>query len=102
VQLELRLVNDAGRALTRWRTVLDLGETMLPAREFWRVYAPGTRQNVPSHAGRYLLYVAHSFDPRAVPGATAIQIKAIDERGNTTIATQAFAIAGTPLRAHAG
>ncbi len=73
--------------------MVDLGLALLPARRFWQVYAPGTRQNEPGHPGRYLLYAARGFQPGAVAGAAAVQVMATDDRGNATLATQAFAAA---------
>jgi hypothetical protein len=76
--------------------VVDLGRRMLPARRFWQVYAPGTRQNRPDLPGRYRLYAANGFLPDAVEGATAVQVRAVDNRGNVTVALQAFAAARAP------
>jgi hypothetical protein len=69
---------------------------MLPARRLWQVYAPGTRQNRPDAPGRYRLYAAAGFRPDAVDGATAVQVRAVDNRGNAAVAMQAFA--ATPCR----
>ncbi len=55
------------------------------------IYAPGTYQNKPFRPGRYLFWLAHSFDTTALPdGHYNLEVIAEDTRGNIGTQTLAF------------
>jgi Peptidase family M23 len=86
-------------ALIRWRLV-EHGAAVVPwtvafdanvyhsKRDFKRVYAPGTRQNFPGRAGRYVFWLTHGLD--LADGRYDIEVRASDTRGNSGFGSFAF------------
>lgn len=92
-----------GAIVSPWRTVVDFGLHEPPARRFWQVYAPGTRQNFPVLAdqfawgkpGRYLYRLsAGPIDTRVLPdGDYLIAVEAADICGNLGRLEQPISVA---------
>jgi hypothetical protein len=62
---------------------------------FSAVYAPGTRQNRPRRPGRYRFYLARAWNvARLGRGSYRLQVAASDIRGNRSLASVPFTIAG--------
>lgn len=77
-----------------WHTPVELGLTMLPAADFSRIYAPGTRQNHPSTPGRYRYFLAHRLSTRLFPdGEYRLEVEAANVRGGASKLSVALAIA---------
>ena len=86
-----RLVRD-GQEVLPWRTAVDFS-TLLPPDDYDSVYAPGTTQNSPDSPGRYVFWLAHDLDTRAMPDGTyELQVAAEDTRGNTGTGAATFTI----------
>jgi hypothetical protein len=84
-----RLLQD-GRGLTPWTVATDFS-SHLPPGEFSSVYAPGTEQNAPGRAGRYVFWLARGL--RLEPGTYELQVEADDTRGNVGSASSTFDVA---------
>jgi murein DD-endopeptidase MepM/ murein hydrolase activator NlpD len=84
-----------GRKVVRpWHAPIDFRKVLLPASLFQVVYAPGTRQNKPNKPGRYLFFVAHSWNTRRLPnGLYRLEVSAADVNGNRAVAALPFTIA---------
>ncbi|HMJ00062.1 MAG TPA: M23 family metallopeptidase [Gaiellaceae bacterium] len=80
-------VAHGSRGVVAPRTAVDFSRTMLPARLYDSVYAPGTQKNSPGAPGHYRFYLAHGFDASHLPaGVCHLRIKAVDTRGNLVVA----------------
>lgn len=76
-----------GLPLVPWTTAVD-SDVYHPEREFHRVYAPGTRQNRPGRAGRYVFWLTHRL--ALGDGSYDLQVRASDTRGNTGTGSLVF------------
>jgi len=86
--LRWRLVsNDI--ALIPWTVAADF-DAYLPRRRFGQIYAPGTRQNLPGRAGRYVFRLMH--DVRLADGRYLLEVRASDTRGNTGSSSSGFEV----------
>jgi hypothetical protein len=74
-----------GLPATAWTIAADFRLFRLRAGEFDSVYAPGTRQNVPGHPGRYVFYLARGFDSSRFSGTYELEVAASDMSGNTAV-----------------
>ena len=82
----------------------DFRTTLPVTRDFWKVYARGTYQNVPRFntqqlfiPGRYLYNLAETMDTRWYPNGTyEVRVEVADMRGNHSEAVQQFTIANRP------
>jgi Peptidase family M23 len=83
-----RLLRD-GRDLMPWTDAVDFSQ-YLPPSAFASVYAPGTEQNTPGHAGRYAFWLVRGL-PLA-DGPYDLQVEAADTRGNTGSSSYAFSV----------
>jgi len=88
-EVEWRLL-EGGRAVVPWTVVADFSRFHSPA-QYDRIYAPGTQQNHPGRPGRYVFWLTHGM--QLVDGEYAIQVRAMDTRGNTGSAALEFAVA---------
>jgi len=87
-----------GQEVLPWRVAVHFS-TLLPPSDYDSVYAPGTTQNGPGTPGRYVFWLAHGLDTRALPGGTyEFQVTAEDTRGNTGSGSATFTIAGAHSR----
>lgn len=75
-----RLATAAGRTVRDWDTVVDFRETIPPASEFDRVWAPGTTQNHVRSPGHYRLFLARGLDLHS--GRFVVEVAVRDTRGN--------------------
>jgi hypothetical protein len=76
-------VRRGGRTVRPWHTPVDFTKTLLPASEYGRVYAPGTRQNRAGKPGLYRFYLAHTWSTALLPdGDYRIEVEASDRYGN--------------------
>ena len=81
-------------AVRSWQSSVDFRRFLLPFSLFSYVYAPGTYQNRPNHAGRYEYYLAHQFDTRLLAnGSYVLQVEALDEQENVGRASFPFTVA---------
>ena len=78
-----------------WTTAVDFVRFLQPA-EYTSVYAPGTRQNRPGRSGKYIFWLTRRL--RLPDGSYAIQVQAIDTRGNTDRAAAEDAVQEAFLR----
>ena len=86
----------AGGAPLPWRTAVDFSR-LLPSRDYDSIYAPGTHQNAPGLPGRYIFWLAHGLDTRALPDGTyELDVEAEDTQGNTGTASTAVVIDNDP------
>jgi hypothetical protein len=86
-----------GGAVTRWRTAVDF-RMGLPT-SFDGVYARGTRQNRPSHRGRYRFVLTRRWDTRTVrDGAYRLEVRVADTRGNTARSYADFTVRNSAFR----
>lgn len=83
-----RLVDD-GVAVVPWTTAVD-SSVYRPRRDYDDVYAPGTHQNFPGRAGRYVFWLTHAMPVAA--GRYDLEVHASDTRGNTGTGSLAFAV----------
>lgn len=68
--------------VTRWLTAVDFRGVLPPNRLFARIYAPGTRPTLAGRPGRYLYYLAHDWDVRALPaGRYTVAVAVLGTRG---------------------
>ena len=75
-----RLVTARGRVVLGWTTAADFRETIPPASEFDRVWAPGTTQNHVRSPGHYRLSLAHGLELPA--GSYVVVVAVRDTRGS--------------------
>jgi hypothetical protein len=69
------------------RTAVDLSRSMLPARLYDSIYAPGTKQNYVGDPGHYRFYLAHRFDASKLSTRPCrLRIETVDTRGNRAVA----------------
>ena len=69
-----------GEPVVPWTTAVDFDRFLQPA-EYTSIYAPGTRQNRPGRPGKFVFWLTHRL--RLPDGSYAIQVQALDTRGNT-------------------
>jgi len=79
-----------GAPIVPWTTAVDFDRFLQPS-EYTSVYAPGTRQNRPGRPGKYVFWLTHHLS--LLDGSYAIQVQAIDTRGNTGSAALEFEVA---------
>jgi len=80
-----------GTAIVPWTTVVD-SRTFHQPNEYSSVFAPGTRQNRPGRPGRYIFWLTHGTS--LLDGTYAIEVQAIDSRGNTGTGATVFEVTG--------
>jgi hypothetical protein len=81
-----RLLRD-GREAIPWTDAVDFS-TYRPPADFSSVYAPGTDQNRPGRAGRYVFWLVRGLE--LLPGPYELQVEALDTRGNVGAASATF------------
>ena len=74
-----RLVAD-GATVVPWTTAVD-SSVYHPRRDYGGVYAPGTMENRPGRAGRYVFWLTRRLPVAA--GRYDLDVRASDTRGNT-------------------
>jgi hypothetical protein len=88
-------------ALIRWRlmrngtpfipwTVAFAATTYRPKSQYDDVYAPGTHQNFPGRAGRYVFWLTKGVT--LLGGTYALDVQASDTRGNTGSGSSSFEV----------
>ncbi len=91
-----------GEHWSPWTTAADVRQIIPHTYDFWKVFAPGTYQNVPvfdhqlEHGvpGRYLFRVA--LDPSTLtPGTYELEARVTDIRGNSSTTTWPIEIAAS-------
>jgi hypothetical protein len=82
---------EGGVAVVPWTAAADFLRFHQP-KEYTSIYAPGTRQNRPGRPGKYIFWLTHGLD--LLDGSYAIQVQAIDTRGNTGFAAFEFDVIG--------
>jgi Peptidase family M23 len=82
-----RILQD-GHEVIPWVDAADFRTTRPPPSEFSSVYAPGTEQNWPDHAGRYVFWLAHGL--QLANGSYQLEVEAEDTRGNVGTASLSF------------
>ncbi len=94
--LRWRVLDRTGRTTLPWRTAVDVRAT-IPSNDLYDdFFARWTRQNKAARQGRYRFYLAHGLETSAfAPGRYAVQVEAVDTRGNTGRATFAIVV-GAP------
>jgi hypothetical protein len=76
-------ITAGSRRVVAPQTAADFSKTMLPAKLYDSIYAPGTVQNFVGAPGRYRFYLAHSLNASRLPsGLCRLRIEATDSRGN--------------------
>lgn len=75
-----RLVTASGRVVIAWKTAADFRETIPPASEYDRVWAPGTTQNHVRLPGRYRVFLARGLELPS--GRYLVEVAVRDTRGN--------------------
>jgi hypothetical protein len=86
-----RLLGPRGGAGS-WSTAVDF-RAALPPCGFTGVYAQWTRQNKPSHVGRYRVYLVHGLDTTALrDGTHRVEVEVTDTAGNRSRRAQAVAV----------
>jgi Peptidase family M23 len=88
-----RLVSN-GLPVVPWTVAADF-DAYLPRRRFRQVYAPGTRQNLPGRAGRYVFRLMHGLG--LADGRYALEVLASDTRGNTGSSSFGFDVTDQSL-----
>lgn len=78
-------------AVVPWTEAADFRRFHEP-NEYTAIYAPGTRQNRPGRPGKYIFWLTHGLNLRV--GSYAIQVQAIDARGNIGFAAFEFDVVG--------
>jgi len=78
-----------GTPVVPWTVAVDF-QRFHSAREYASVYAPGTRQNRPGRPGLYIFWLTHGID--LPDGDYALQVQAVDTRGNVGSGAMAFAL----------
>lgn len=81
-----RLLDD-GSAVVPWTTAVD-SDVYHPKRDYDKVYAPGTMQNLADHTGRYIFWLTRRV--RVDAGRYDLEVKASDTRGNTGTGSLVF------------
>lgn len=77
-----------------WTTAADFRRDLLPATEFWDVFAPGTLENRANRPGRYRFYLARAWDTSTLPdGLYRVQVNTQDTFGNGATASAPLTIA---------
>jgi hypothetical protein len=79
-----------GVAVVPWTTSSDFDRFLQP-KQYTSIYAPGTRQNRPGRPGKYVFWLTHGMS--LMNGSYAIQVQAIDTRGNTGFGAVEFDVA---------
>jgi len=82
---------EAGSPVVPWTVVADFRRFLQP-KEYTSIYAPGTRQNRPGRPGQYVFWLTHGTT--LLDGSYAIQVQAIDTRGNIGFAAYEFDVVG--------
>jgi hypothetical protein len=77
-----RVVGANRRAVLGWQNAADFRETIPPASDFDRVWAPGTTQNHVRAPGRYRIYLAQGLDGLRA-GSYTVEVVARDLGGNS-------------------
>ncbi len=78
-----RLIDGHGDVVKKWRTTVDFRESIPPASEFDRTWAPGVSQNHVRAPGRYRLILARSSQLTALHALRCmVEIAVSDTRGN--------------------
>jgi Peptidase family M23 len=70
-----------GRVVLGWQTAIDFRETIPPAYEFDRTWAPGTTQNHVRLPGRYRVFLSNALGAMRV-GPYVVQVAVRDTRRN--------------------
>lgn len=78
-----------GLPLVPWTTAVN-ANVYHPESEFHRVFAPGTRQNRPGRAGRYVFWLTHGLT--LADGRYDLEVRASDTRGNTGTGSLLFEV----------
>jgi hypothetical protein len=86
-----RLLDDAGRPVVKWRTVIDFRSTIPDASEFDRIWAPGVTQNHVRMPAKYRVYLARSIAGLG-SGTYTVEVAARDTRGNGSVTRTAIAV----------
>jgi hypothetical protein len=90
-----RLLDAREGSVIGWRTVVDFRETIPPASEFDRIWAPGTTQNHVRQPGRYRLCLTHPGELSWLQrGSYTIEIALSDTRGNASLTRIPLVVAG--------
>ena len=90
--LRWRILRDS-QVIVPWRVVIDSRRAHLPAEDFDRVYAAGTRQNRANRPGRYRFYLIRGWDTRTLPdGDYRLHVEAADTAGNLSRTVMAFTL----------
>ncbi len=82
---------EGGLPVVPWTTAADFNRFLQP-KQYTSIYAPGTRQNRPGRPGKYIFWLTHGTD--LLDGSYAIQVQAIDTRGNTGFGALEFEVSG--------
>jgi hypothetical protein len=86
-------VRQGERTVRAWHTPIELRKKLLPADQFRRIYAPGTRQNRQGRPGLYRFYLAHTWSTSLLEdGHYRLEVEASDLRGNLGRLRLAFTI----------
>jgi hypothetical protein len=76
------------RSVVALQTAADFSKTMLPAKLYDSIYAPGTVQNFVGAPGHYRFYLTHGLVASRLPaGVSRLRIEATDTRGNRVVAS---------------
>jgi|SRR5579862_1034485 len=87
-----RLLRDDQEVIP-WRIAADFRTNWYKASEYDEIYAPGTLQNRPLAAGRYIFWLAHGLDVHSLPpGQYELEVLASDTRDNTGSGSTTFTI----------
>jgi hypothetical protein len=78
-----RVLDESGHPASEWKTAVDFRQTIPPASEFDRVWAPGATQNHVRAPGSYRLTLAHDIDRSSLRGRQ-IEVLVADTRGNAS------------------
>lgn len=87
-----RLVTQHGRVVFGWRTAADFRQTIPPASEFDRRWAPGTTQNHVRSPGRYRLVLARGLGLPA--GRYVVEVAVKDAGGNHSTSRSPLVVRG--------
>ena len=78
-----------GVAIVPWTVAVD-SSTYHPRSAYDTVFAPGTHQNFPGRAGRYVFWLSHGM--YLLNGSYTLDVQASDTRGNTGSSSLAFEV----------
>lgn len=93
-----RLLSD-DHEVVPWRITADFRTDWIKGAHFASIYAPGTMENRPSEPGRYIFWLAHGFDLRALPDGTyELQVLASDTRDNIATRSVLLTVANLQSR----